>query len=148
LPHVGGIITAWGPLLNVVVSVSVPRFSALTAAGHPIPSPVVAKLLVDTGASQTAIDGTILGKLGLTPTGTQQIHTPSTTGVPHSANLYDVAIAIFGADTSVPAHAINALAVIDGAFQPQGIDGLLGRDVLAVCRMTYGGPDQYFMVSF
>jgi hypothetical protein len=149
LPHVSGSITAWGPLLNVVIAVSAPRFDAIVKAGQTTPVPVVAKLLVDTGASQTSVDAGVLSRLSLTPTGIQPIHTPSTQGVPHVCNVFDVSIAIFGADaTAPPVHLIPALPVLDGSFQSQGIDGLLGRDVLATAHMMYGGPFAWFVMSF
>jgi hypothetical protein len=124
MPHLGVTLTAWGPLLNIIVSVSAPRAAALTAAGKPTPTPPVAKVLVDTGASQTAIDSAILTKLALSPTGVAPIHTPSTGGVPHSASLYDVGIVIPGHTPGTIVHSIPAIPVFDGDFQSQGIDGL------------------------
>jgi len=149
MPHIGGTITPWGPLLNVLVNVSQPRAQALQKAGQPIPQPVVAKLVVDTGATLTAIDKSILAQLQLTPKGQTAIHTPSTQNTPVPANLFDIAMVILGATAAAPfAHMIAALAVIDGDFKPQGIDGLLGRDVLASARVIYSGSDQIFMMSF
>ena len=64
------------------------------------------------------------------------------------ADQYDVGIAIYGMTANVVCHSIPTLPVIDGNFKPQGIDGLLGRDVLAIARMTYGGPDGWYGLSF
>jgi len=85
--------------------------------------------------------------LGLTPRGQASIHTPSTQGQPHQANQYDVGIAIYGM-ANVVCHHIPTLPVIDGNFKAQGIDGLLGRDVLAMARLNYGGPDGWYGMSF
>lgn len=148
MPHLSGQITPWGPLINVVVVVSAPRAAALTAAGQPFPTPAVARLVVDTGASLTAIDATVLKQLGLTPKGKTPIHTPSTQGQPHEADEYDVGITIYGHDTQVPCYTIPTLPVIEGNFKSQGIDGLLGRDVLIMARMIYGGPDNWYGLSF
>jgi hypothetical protein len=122
--------------------------AALNKAGLPTPTVAIANLLVDTGASQTAINSSILAGLGLSPTGTQQVHTPSTQGVPHVCNTFDVGLMVHGALMSQVVHFVPALPVLDGQFKPQGVDGLLGRDVLASCRVTYSGPDQLLMVSF
>lgn len=149
MPHLSGQVTLWGPLINVLVGVSGPRGAALTAAGQPIPAPVVARMVVDTGASLSAVDCTILQQLGLQPTGQIALHTPSTQGVPHSANQFDVSLTIYGAvPGSLPVYAAQALPVVDGSFKPQGIDGLVGRDVLAGARMIYGGPDSWYGISF
>lgn len=148
MPHVSCVISPWGPLLNVVVGVSKPRADALRAAGQPIPHGVTAKLLVDTGATKTSIDSAVLAKLSLTPTGSANILTPSTGTAGHQVNTYDVGMAIFGATMSVLVSAIPAMAVLDGNYQGQGIEGLLGRDVLASARMTYSGPDNFVYLSF
>ena len=147
MPHLSGTITPWGPLILVVVGPSAPRIQALTAAGQTPPTAIVARLVVDTGASLTAIDCTILQQLGLTSKGTTPVHTPSTAGVPHNANQYDVGIIIFGLMNAI-VHAAPALPVIDGNFKAQGIDWLLGRDVLATSRMSYNGMDGWYGISF
>jgi hypothetical protein len=111
-----------------------------------VPAAVVAKLVVDTGASLTAVDCTILSQLALAPTGKVPIHTPSTQGNPHLAFQYDVSLGIYGVSALV--HNLPALPVIDGNFKAQGIDGLLGRDVLSACRLTYCGADGFYLMSF
>ena len=148
MPHLSGQVTPWGPLINVVVGVSGPRQQALTQAGQPIPPPVVAKLVVDTGASLTSIDTTILAQLALPPTGKVAIHTPSTQGKPHPADQFDVSIVLYGVSTNILVYNVVALPVIDGSFKAQGIDGLLGRDILAASRLTYAGPDGMYLMSF
>jgi len=148
VPHLSGQVTPWGPLINVVVGVSGPRQQALVLASQPIPPGIVAKLVVDTGASLTSIDSTILAQLALPPTGQVAIHTPSTQGNPHSANQFDVSLVIFGTSANTLVYNIAALPVIDGNFKAQGIDGLLGRDVLSACRLTYSGHDGMYLMSF
>jgi hypothetical protein len=146
MPSIAAHITPLGPLIDVFVGVSGPRSNALTSAGQTVPQPVRARLLVDTGASQTVIDKSALQKLGLTPTGVAQIHTPSTQGVPHQVNEYDVFLGIPGQTTL--AHLSTSLAVLDGDFDAQGIEGLLGRDILSNVHMTYCGTVNWFMMSF
>jgi hypothetical protein len=117
----------------------------MQSAGIAIPAPAIANLLIDTGASGTAIDSTIVTQLGLQPTGTTTIRTPSTGMTPHTCSTYDVELTIPGAGT---ARHIPALAIIDGHYLSQGIQGLLGRDILKDARLIYGGPDNYCMLSF
>jgi hypothetical protein len=110
-----------------------------------VPQPVFANLLIDTGAFCTAIDATILAQLGIQPTGTANVMTPSTGATPHTFSTYDVELTIPGA---TPVKHVPALAVVDGSYIAQGHQGLLGRDVLADARLTYSGPDQVVLISF
>lgn len=148
MPHLSGQITPWGPLINAVIAVSGPRSAALADAGQTVPPVVVARLVVDTGASLTAVDATILTQLGLTPSGQVDIHTPSTQGVAHKANQYDISLTLFGATNAALVYTVAALPVIDGNFKAQGIDGLLGRDVLMHGRMSYLGDGGWYGISF
>jgi hypothetical protein len=145
MPHLTFQIGPTGPLLDVIVTVSKPRADALTKAGQPTPAPVQARLLIDTGASGTAIDPSILTKLGLSPTGIMTIHTPSTGPQGHQVNQYDVGLAI---QYQGLARQFLALPVGECSLNAQGIDGLLGRDVLAHCLFIYTGPDNAFILSF
>lgn len=125
-----------------------PRQQALIQAGQPVPPSVVAKLVVDTGASLTSIDTTILAQLALPPTGKVAIHTPSTQGNPHSANQFDVSILLYGTNMTILVYNVVARPVIDGNFKAQGIDGLLGRDILSASRLTYSGHGGMYLMSF
>ena len=69
---------------------------ALLAANLPVPNPVQIRGLLDTGASGTAIDPSVLTALGLTPTGTTLVNTPTTGATPQVAEQYDVGFVIPG----------------------------------------------------
>ncbi len=148
--HVSCLISPTGPLLQVNVMVSQARQAALQKAGQPIPPPVLATLLVDTGATCTNLDDKIIAALHLQPTGSVPVHTPSTAGVPVTQKLYDVGIIIMGTSPGggVGGHVLHNLPVIGCDFSGGGIDGLLGRDVLKQSRMTYSGPDNLMLLSF
>src|ERR1700722_18582662 len=93
MPHLSLRISPRGPLLQVNVGVSAPRAQALRSAGQPVPQPIPITGLVDTGASCTSIDTTILRQLAIPSSGTTQVHTPSTqAAAPHVANLYDISV--------------------------------------------------------
>lgn len=145
MPHLTLTLSPAGPLVDVTIGVSKPRHDALVKAGQPIPAFAPARLLVDTGASGTCLDCSVIQKLGLIPTGQAQVHTPSTGGTAgHAMNQYDVALFIL-------AHGIRksflTLPVMEADFSAQNIDGLFGRDVLAQCLLVYSGPDNAFMLS-
>lgn len=83
-----------GAIIPILLHVSGPRQQVLRAANQPIPPPVLGRGLIDTGASGTAVDPSVVQALGLVPTGTINIVTPSTGAVPHVCNQYDIALVI------------------------------------------------------
>lgn len=129
-----------------MVGVSGPRAAALTAARQPIPAPVPITGLIDTGASCTSIDVSVLRQLAIPSSGQTQIHTPSTqAGVPHYANLYDISIVLVHPSIS---RTFSAVPVTESQLIHQGIQALIGRDILACCIFTYDGSAQNFCLGF
>src|SRR5438105_3157608 len=100
MPHFTLGLTSEGPLISMLVGVSAPRMQALQQAGLPIPQAVQLRCLIDTGASSTCLDATAITPLGLTPTGTALIATPSTGGTPHQCDTYDVGVMFYHPDNS------------------------------------------------
>lgn len=146
MSHFTNSIGSSGPILVCYISNSAPKEQALRDAGMPIPNSQIANLLIDTGASHTAIDEKFVRLLGLNPTGTLSVHTPTTGLIPKTIQTYDVAIAFSGHSKAVHHIAAHSISALD--FSGQGIDGLLGRDILALARLTYSGPDQTYFLSF
>jgi hypothetical protein len=146
MPHLTVQFGAAGPLLDVLISVSAPRQAALQQAAQAVPGPQIARALIDTGASMTAVDPAITTALALAPTGQTTIHTPSTAaGQPHSCNTYDIHLTL-----SHPAlsFSITALPVIQSNLHHQGIQALIGRDVLANCLLVYDGRAGSYVLAF
>lgn len=147
MPHLTLPITPnGGPLIDFVCGVSRPRAEALKKAGLPVPANINVKGLVDTGASITSIDPSILKALAVVSTGTIPLHTPSTKqGCPHVANQFDISLIL------VHTKAVRtwfALPVIEAELAHQGIHALIGRDVLRFCLMTYDGQAGTFALGF
>lgn len=135
-----------GPLIQIYVGISFPHQQMLINLNKPVPKPILCSLLVDTGASGVCIDKTVLSGLSLAPTGTTQIHTPSTSGTPMIASQYAVSLSV-----PIPGNAPwyhNALPVIEADFHAQGIHGLLGRDILQYTTLIYAGPSNVFHLNF
>lgn len=124
-----------------------PRQQALKASGAILPAHTSGTFLVDTGASNTVIDTTIIAPLGLTPTGAVMCHTPSTGQVAQAFNQFDVMIVIPGPGTS-QAWIIEALPVMESDFSAQGIQGLIGRDMLDRALLIYNGPANHFSIAY
>ena len=140
--------TAQGPLASVVITASWPRLQALQAANLPAPTPTTGIFLIDTGASQTVVDKGLLAPLGLTPTGSVQVHTPSTGSTPHTCDQYDVALLIPGQVSGDTGWLIEAMPVIESDFSAQNIQGLIGRDLLSRAVLIHNGPANTFTLAY
>lgn len=139
MPSINLTITPGGPHITVLIALSAPRRDALIAVGKTVPTPVLGTFLIDTGASGTAVDPQLVASLGLTPKGAVMVQTPSTNGQPVPCPTYDVMLIIPSGDAAVAPFFIEALPVMEASFKSQGIDGLLGRDVLSKCILIYNG---------
>lgn len=98
-------------------------------------------MLIDTGASASAIKIGIARELNLTPHGTITISTTS-----HRS----VVCATFDIDLIFPRQKVGAqnVRVFESNFQGQPIDGLIGRDILGKGILIYSGYDNSFILGF
>ncbi len=145
MPHFTLQFQAGAPQVAFYIGVSQPREQALKNAGVTVPQPIVIHGLVDTGASNTAVDPVIIQQLGLSPTGSMSIFTPSTGETPAQANTFDVSIRI---PVATMTFSVGALQVFESALSVQGIQALIGRDVLANRLMVYDGRANIFSLAF
>ena len=135
-----------GPLIDIYLTASAQRLAALAAAGTTAPQPVLAKALVDTGASHTSFDTSIVPQLGLSPTGIVSVVTPSTGATPCEMLSYDLGFHIpfpNGQYWSKPLWVATAADLLH-----QGFSVLLGRDLLAEGMLIYDGKHNTFTMSF
>jgi hypothetical protein len=133
------------PALDVRVGVSVAQAALLTGSGQTVPQPVVARALLDTGASTTCVEPGVLGPLNLLPRGIAFVHTPTTGGAPHLAQQFDVSVTL--GDPAQP-YTLPDLPVIEALLAGRGLQLLLGRDVLAHCLFVYDGRAGRFSLAF
>lgn len=130
-----------GPLIEVFISPSLALRTVLEKGNKPIPQPIKKMMLIDTGASASAIKTGIAKELGLTPHGTISISTASHKS--HVCLTYDIDL-IF----SIQRVGVQNIRVFETKFEGQNIDGLIGRDVLRLGVLIYNGYDQSFTLSF
>jgi hypothetical protein len=146
MPHLTLPISPGGPLIDILVGVSVPRQEALLNAGLPVPPPLPVRALIDTGASCSSIDPSILTALEVTSTGSVPVFTPSTKpGHPHIACEFDVSILLSHPKLDWQYQAVR---VIESELAHQGFTALIGRDILKECLFSYDGPTDLFTLAF
>lgn len=135
-------------MVDAAVLVSDARRQALQDAGQDVPPPQTIRALIDTGASISAVDPTVLRALGLTPTGEAEIHTPSTGGTAMRVDTYDVQIAILAGRPGDLHFISETVQVTSSALISQGFHALIGTDILRSCILYYNGADSLFTISY
>ncbi len=136
-------------MLIALVGASAPRTQALVAANAAVPAPVQISALVDTGATGTVIDPSVMQTLGLTPTGTVNVITPTTGSTPVPCPQFDIALVIPGATANDPPLIFQTIPVIASELlAPQGIHALIGRDILDQCFFVYNGGVKQFTLAY
>ena len=135
-----------GAIVPVLFHFSGPRLQLLRAANQPFPMAFTGRGLIDTGASGSAIDSSVVQSLGLLPTGTINILTPSTGSVPHVCNQYDVSLTLLMAPQP---HVVSMIIpVLECQLLSQGIHALIGRDVLSSGMFVYNGKANTISLAF
>ncbi len=113
-----------------------------------MPGMFLAKGLVDTGATCTCVDPSVMQELQIPPSGKTTILTPLTSDGPVSATQYDMALRIYASPSQHPLIVRN-LAVIESAlFDQQGFHALIGRDVLPKCVLVFNGGAGLYTLAF
>lgn len=136
-------------MLVAGIGVSNARHSALEAASQPVPPVVQVRGLVDTGASCTCVDPSVLKALLLTPTGKATVSTPTTGATPETKDQYDIGLLVPGRLATHTPLVIPSLPVVCAdLLQAQGFHALIGRDVLASCLLTYDGVSGLFTLAY
>ena len=147
MPHISIVHGTGGPLIDLWVSVSSARLTALKLEGRNEPPWVLVKALVDTGASHTAIDLELVSQLELTPTGSVYVVTPTTGEIPHTQNTYDVGFHVpLGSEGNVWSFPIWVASAAE--LRHQGFSVLFGRDLLAGSTLHYDGKNGLFTLTF
>lgn len=146
MPHLTLSVDQRGPMMLVGLGVSESMRHALNRAGKTLPQLQPANALIDTGASCSVVDPEVIKPLGLNPTSYASVHTPSTGGNAAQQPVYDISIWLFHAQSQ---HVVDrSFPVCCANLRAQGIDMLLGRDVLGDCLLVYDGPSGQFSIAF
>jgi hypothetical protein len=109
--------------------------------GTPIPRPVTGLALIDTGATRSAVDDTIIQALGVQPIGVVNVGTAA--GF-QQQYLYSAKFSFPG--TGLPSMEFAQLTGVhlSGHVVPhvnRPLIALIGRDILSRCVLIYNGPN-------
>jgi predicted aspartyl protease len=130
-----------GPIIEVLISPSQALRRILEEKQQLVPQPLQKIMLIDTGASASAIKTGIAKELNLRPHGTITISTASHKSV--ICLTYDVDITF-----KIQKVAVLNVRVFESNFEGQPIDGLIGRDILSQGLLIYNGYDNAFTIGF
>lgn len=132
-------LQAVGPIVELRIAVGGAAEAALRKAGSPIPTPLPAVAMIDTGATGTVIRQGLAAQLGLNPVGVTYINTPSSTNVA----CYEYLVRLL-----FPNNVLVEATALEAPLQGQHIQCLIGRDVLAHGVLVYIGYGNLFSLSF
>jgi hypothetical protein len=148
MPILSGSIEAEGAIVDVLLGWSATAVRQLRSGLHPIPQPVTARALLDTGAETSCFDPVLIRALGLPWRGSAAVNVPATGGLTFSAQ-HDASVTVLHPSGSASDHlVIGDLLVVEVPLTALGYQALIGRDVLAKCRFLYEGPASQFELNY
>jgi hypothetical protein len=127
------------PIVTMVLGVTDARDESLTAAGQPVPHPVLVPTLLDSGARSTIIARNVADELRLEPLGMQEVvGVAGSLSVPGTVHRVRLTFHLAG---TIPIELDSRAEVISVEdLSRLGVRMILGRDQLRKCVMIYNGP--------
>lgn len=148
MPYVSGSLTGSWAIVDVLIGVSTTRRSLLTKHGFSVPTAVHVRALLDTGASISGFAPRVFRDLDLTPVSQLNVLTPSTPAdAPHPCDLFDVTLALVAGGTPHPFADLRVM-VADCWPPNEGLEALIGMDILRRCFFQLMGPERQFVCAF
>jgi hypothetical protein len=137
-----------GATVDVRIGWSASGVHQLRMALKPIPAPVSTSALLDTGAEITCIDLSLVQALGLPFGGVMLLNAPAL-GATSGTMYRDISLTV----THPSGHPLDDLnvpnvTVLEANLGVLGYQVLIGRDVLARCRLLYNGPRNRFRLAY
>ncbi len=137
-----------GAVTDVLVGVSRRFADACRRAGQPVPDAVHVRALIDTGAGVSGFSPRVFDCLGLRPIHLTPILTPSTPAdEPHICEAFETTLAIVQNGRAHALPGVTQTIKMLGWNLADGVEGLIGRDVLAHGSFMYYGRDGTFTLS-
>jgi len=137
-----------GPVLSVQIEVPTILANQLQQTGQPAPAPVSGFALIDTGASLSAVDATVIQQLGVQAVGVAAV---GTAAGPQQQATYPARFTFPG--SNLPAIDFSQILgsnltgqIVAGTGQP--LIALFGRDILQHFILIYNGPGATFSLAY
>jgi hypothetical protein len=133
-------------IVDVLIGLDKVRLDGLLAQGLPLPAPITCRGALDTGTDVTAIDPSLVGRLGLG----QPIQGASHTALGRAnvrLSLASVSITNLRVP-SAPMWSFPSLTVMELPAPLPTIEVLIGLDVLLTGQFILDGPGQTFSLDF
>lgn len=127
-------------MVGVQIEVPEALSKQLAASGQSVPQPVTGMALIDTGATMTAVDTSVVAALGVNPVGVVPV---GTAGGPATQPVYPIRLQIQGVGL-----VLNFSRVTGAPLKPMNLVALLGRDVLSRMILIYDGPSSEYVLTF
>ena len=143
-----GLLVDIGPVIQVQVEVPTPLAFALQRSGKPIPPPATGMALIDTGATRSAVDETVITALGVQPIGVVRV---GTAGGMVDQSLYSAKFSFPGSNLPSMEFAQLTGVNLQGHVVPHlnvPLIALIGRDILSQFVMIYNGPAAGLTLAF
>ena len=127
-----------GPIFPIEVSLPQTLADYLTKQGVPVPPSIKGNALVDSGASISAVDLSVISSLQISPVG---VATISTAAGSVQRDLYPARFIL--------PHLVAEFETVIGAdLRPQGLVALIGREFLSRFLMIYHGNAGRVILAF
>ncbi|MFA6209143.1 MAG: hypothetical protein WCT03_11235, partial [Candidatus Obscuribacterales bacterium] len=134
-----------GPVIQVEIHAPDALIASLVAAGLPIPPAVNGLALIDTGASVSCVEDSVMSMLGVNPIGVQNVR-----GVA-GQNQHSVYPAKLVFPPNVGAFAFSSMVGVNLAGQGHAglppFVALVGRDILMNGLLVYNGTNGSFTLA-
>lgn len=148
MPYLSGRIEAAGAIVDVLVSPSRTRMALLTKHSFPTPPPVHVRALLDTGSFLSDFHPRVFQALDLQALDEIEICTPSTpAGSSFLVERFRVNLALIAEGRTCPMP--DCFVFATDSWRPgEGVEALIGMDILNQCFFQLMGPDRRFTLSF
>lgn len=140
-----GRIERSGAFIDMTVMASPQHIAQLRKVGLPLPGTRTVRALVDTGASDSALDFNIITHLGLIPTGRVKVHTSTTGSDYEERDQYAVSLFIGSQQGEVAQYTVS---VVGAGLASEGFLAIVGWNVLERCVLLCDGPNKTFKLDY
>jgi hypothetical protein len=136
-----------GATVELLIGVNISKRDALRRVCLPVPERIRVVAQIDTGSSYSAIDVEALARLDITPIDKIKVRTPVT--APQDAVEFDQYVVSIGIDSGEGVETLfDNVEVLGCHFaDDEGIQAMLGQDVLGGCLFVYNGMCRTFYLA-